>query len=142
MSWAFSFALQGLFSFNVVSAFNRASFYFKQNSFTLSALFSHLQVLTEQADKRDLNDAYHQKLAENERLAEERTAKKRAKRLKKKQNKKPKKGQKKESSSSEEEDEEEEEKEADGSERQQEVEAVEETKAEQKPEESKEAEEK
>ena len=51
------------------------------------------QVLTEQADKKDLNDAYHQKLADNERLAEERTAKKRAKRLKKKQNKKMKKGQ-------------------------------------------------
>ena len=76
------------------------------------------QVLTEQADKKDLNDAYHQKLADNERLAEERTAKKRAKRLKKKQNKKMKKGQtKKEESSSEEEEDEDEEEEKDNKEK-------------------------
>ena len=37
-------------------------------------------------DRDDMNDAYHQKLEENEKAAEERTAKKRAKRLKKKQN--------------------------------------------------------
>ena len=37
-------------------------------------------------DRDDMNDAYHQKLEENEKAAEERTAKKRAKRQKKKQN--------------------------------------------------------
>jgi len=42
-------------------------------------------VLGAQKEKRDLNDAYHQKLAENERAAEERTAKKRNKRMKKKE---------------------------------------------------------
>merc|ERR1711997_1308600 len=38
-------------------------------------------------DKLDMNDAYHQKIEENEKAANERTAKKREKRLKKKQNK-------------------------------------------------------
>ena len=44
-----------------------------------------MNVLSAKKEKEDLNDAYHQKLAENERLAEERTAKKRQKRQKKKE---------------------------------------------------------
>ena len=38
-------------------------------------------------DKLDMNEAYHLKIEENEKAADERTAKKRQKRLKKKQNK-------------------------------------------------------
>merc|ERR1719361_3382231 len=38
-------------------------------------------------DKLDMNEAYHLKIEENEKSADERTAKKRQKRLKKKQNK-------------------------------------------------------
>ncbi len=44
-----------------------------------------MNVLSARKEKDDLNDAYHQKLAENERVAEERTAKKRGKRNKKKE---------------------------------------------------------
>ena len=46
--------------------------------------------LGKRKDRDDMNEAYHIKLAENEKAAEERTAKKRAKRLKKKQNAKSK----------------------------------------------------
>lgn len=62
------------------------------------------KVLTGRKEKDDLNDAYHQKLAENERLAEEKTAKKRAKRQKKKKknNSKKQKEEKKEEESEEE----------------------------------------
>ena len=42
--------------------------------------------LGKRKDRDDMNEAYHQKLEENEKAAEERTAKKRAKRQKKKQN--------------------------------------------------------
>ena len=59
------------------------------------------KVLTGRKEKDDLNDAYHQKLAENQRLADEKTAKKRAKRQKKKQNSKKRKETKKKESSSE-----------------------------------------
>merc|ERR1712241_185625 len=41
--------------------------------------------LGKRKDRDDMNEAYHIKLAENEKAAEDRTAKKRAKRLKKKQ---------------------------------------------------------
>ncbi len=44
-----------------------------------------MNVLSGRKEKDDLNEAYHQKLAENERVAEERTAKKRQKRKKKKE---------------------------------------------------------
>ena len=59
--------------------------------------FARQKVLDDMKTKDELNEAYHAKLEENERVAEERTAKKRAKRQKKKakqkQNKKAKKGQ-------------------------------------------------
>ena len=42
--------------------------------------------LGKRKDRDDMNEAYHQKLEENEKAAEEKTAKKRAKRQKKKQN--------------------------------------------------------
>merc|ERR1711963_141740 len=57
--------------------------------------FARQKVLDDMKTKDELNEAYHAKLEENEREAEERTAKKRAKRQKKKakqkQNKRPKK---------------------------------------------------
>lgn len=69
---------------------------------------NRLKVLSIRKDKEDLNEAYHVKLKENEKIAEERTAKKRDKRKKKrekqKQNKKkkPKMTDEKEASSAEE----------------------------------------
>ena len=42
--------------------------------------------LGKRKDRDDMNEAYHQKLEENEKAAEDRTSKKRAKRQKKKQN--------------------------------------------------------
>ena len=42
--------------------------------------------LGKRKDRDDMNEAYHQKLEENKKSAEEKTSKKRAKRLKKKQN--------------------------------------------------------
>lgn len=76
--------------------------------------FARQKVMNEMKTAEELNEAYHAKLAENERMAEERTAKKRAKRLKKKgkggKNKKAKKVEDKSESESEEEEEEKEEK--------------------------------
>merc|ERR1712018_227059 len=45
--------------------------------------YARQKVMDEKKSKEDLNEAYHAKLEENEREAEERTAKKRAKRQKK-----------------------------------------------------------
>jgi hypothetical protein len=42
-------------------------------------VFFNFQVLSYRKERDDLNEAYHQKLEENERAAEERTAKKRKK---------------------------------------------------------------
>lgn len=47
--------------------------------------FARQKVMNEMKTAEELNEAYHAKLQENERMAEERTAKKREKRLKKKQ---------------------------------------------------------
>lgn len=74
--------------------------------------YQRQKVLDDVKSKEELNEAFHAKLAENEREAEERTAKKRAKRQKKKDKqknrKKTKKEEKKEESESEQESEEEE----------------------------------
>ncbi|KAM0734932.1 PRKR-interacting protein 1-like protein [Formica fusca] len=50
--------------------------------------YARQKFIQEKAHKEHLDDEYHQKLEENKRLAEEATAKKRAKRLKKKQGRK------------------------------------------------------
>ena len=50
--------------------------------------FLRTKVLDEQLSKEKLNEEYHAKLEENQKEADERTAKKRAKRLKKKQKQK------------------------------------------------------
>ena len=56
--------------------------------------FLRTKVLDEQLSKEKLNEEYHAKLEENQREAEERTAKKRAKRMKKKEKLKKKKANK------------------------------------------------
>uniref|UniRef100_T1J2K1 PRKR-interacting protein 1 n=1 Tax=Strigamia maritima TaxID=126957 RepID=T1J2K1_STRMM len=47
--------------------------------------YARQKLITEKARRENLDDAYHNKLEENKRLADEKTAKKRAKRLRKKE---------------------------------------------------------
>ncbi|XP_023339704.1 PRKR-interacting protein 1 homolog [Eurytemora carolleeae] len=72
---------------------------------------NRMKILTARADRDELNEAYHLKLEENEKLAMERTEKKRKKRQKKKGKKKKGEKKKEEKESSDEDEDEEEEKE-------------------------------
>ena len=70
-----------------------------------------VKILTARADRDELNEAYHLKLEENEKMAMERTEKKRKKRQKKKGKKKKGEKEKEEKESSDDDDEDEEEEE-------------------------------
>ena len=82
--------------------------------------YSRQEYLNKQSDKSDLDDEYHQKLEDNKKAAEERTAKKRAKRQRAKQKAKLKKMEKDKAEGKEKEEEEEESDEEEGREEEEE----------------------